>query len=56
MNTVVEDCVVVELKALDSLSGAHTAQVLNYLKASGLKVGMLFNFGNPKVEMKRLLL
>lgn len=53
---VVDGCVVVELKALDCLTGAHAAQVLNYLKASGLKVGLLFNFGNPRVEMKRLLL
>ncbi|RAU20468.1 GxxExxY protein [Paramagnetospirillum kuznetsovii] len=53
---VVDGCVVVELKALDSLTGAHSAQVLNYLRASGLKVGMLFNFGRPRLEMKRLLL
>jgi GxxExxY protein len=53
---VVEDTVIVELKAVDALTTAHRSQVLNYLKASGLPVGLLFNFGLPRIQIKRLLL
>ena len=53
---IVENQVVVELKALEVLSPSHVGQVLNYLRASGLKVGLLFNFGRPKVEFRRVLL
>ncbi len=52
---VVEAAVVVELKALAGLNGDHVAQVLAYLKASGLKVGLLFNFGRKSLETKRLV-
>jgi GxxExxY protein len=51
------DCIVVELKALRELVGEHRAQVLNYLKASGLKLGLLVNFGAaPKARVERLVL
>lgn len=53
---VVEDMVIVETKAVDALIKAHQAQVLNYLKASRLPVGLLFNFSKPSLEMKRVLL
>ena len=50
------DKVIVELKALDHLSGKEEAQLLNYLKATGMKVGVLINFGShPKLEWKRLV-
>jgi GxxExxY protein len=45
--------VVVELKALAALNGDHMAQVLAYLKASRLKVGLLLNFGRRSLEVKR---
>ena len=48
--------IVVELKALDRLSGKEESQLLNYLKATGMKVGVLINFGShPKLEWKRLV-
>ncbi|MEQ8848137.1 GxxExxY protein [Botrimarina sp.] len=50
---VVEGGVLVELKAVRSLDDVHAAQVLNYLKATGLTVGLLLNFGAPRVEVKR---
>jgi GxxExxY protein len=50
------DKIVVELKALDRLSGKEESQLLNYLKATGMKVGVLINFGShPKLEWKRLV-
>ena len=49
--------VIVELKALDCLTGREEAQVLNYLKATSLRVGLLINFGSKgRLEWKRLVL
>jgi GxxExxY protein len=49
--------ILVELKAQESLSGREEAQVLNYLKATGIKVGLVINFGShPNLEWKRLVL
>jgi GxxExxY protein len=48
--------VIAELKALDRLSGTEEAQLLNYLKATGLKVGLLINFGSHgKLEWERFV-
>jgi GxxExxY protein len=49
------DEVIIEIKALSSLSGIEEAQLINYLKATGLKVGLLINFGNKSLEYKRLV-
>jgi GxxExxY protein len=48
--------IIVELKALDKLTSREESQVLNYLKASGLEVGVLVNFGAPSLEWKRIVL
>ena len=48
--------VIVELKALQNLSGQEEAQVINYLKASGLHKALLFNFGSGSLQHKRLVL
>ena len=46
--------IIVELKAIDRLTGKDTAQLLNYLKAAGLRLGLLINFGNSeKLEWER---
>ena len=50
------DQIIVELKAMDHLSGKDESQLLNYLKASGFKVGLLINFGSHgKLEWKRFV-
>lgn len=49
------DEVIVEIKAISGLSGVEEAQLINYLKASGLKVGLLINFGSSSLEYKRLV-
>jgi GxxExxY protein len=48
--------VIIELKAIESLEKLHEAQLLNYLKATGYKVGLLVNFTHPKAEIKRFVL
>lgn len=51
------DKVLVELKAVSALTDEHRAQVQNYLNATGLRVGLLVNFGHyPKVEYERYVL
>ena len=47
--------VIVEIKALAELTGIEEAQLINYLKATGLKVGLLINFGSKSLEYKRLV-
>ena len=49
----VEEKVMVELKAAKAIAPEHQAQIINYLKATGIEVGLLINFGNPKLEYKR---
>ena len=50
---IVENKVLVELKAVSNLAPEHSAQVINYLNATGIEVGLLINFGNPKLQYKR---
>jgi GxxExxY protein len=52
---VVENKVILELKAQEKISGAHEAQLINYLNASGLRVGLLVNFCYPKAVIKRIV-
>ena len=49
----VEEKVIVELKALKAIAPVHPAQIINYLNATGIEVGLLMNFGNPRLEYKR---
>jgi len=53
---LVYDEIIVEIKALDQLIGKHHAQVINYLKATKKKVGLLINFGEESLVWKRFVL
>lgn len=52
---VVQGSVIVELKAVKALDEIHMAKCLNYLKATGLRVCLLINFGTPRLQIKRLI-
>lgn len=52
---VTETEIIVEIKALDELTGRERAQLINYLKASGITRGLLFNFGAPRLQYERLV-
>jgi GxxExxY protein len=49
------DTIIVELKALSELRSEHDSQILNYLKATGLKVGYVVNFGEQSLKYKRFI-
>jgi GxxExxY protein len=53
---VVEDTVLVELKAVKAVDQVHMAQCLNYLKATGMPLCLLLNFGSPRLQVKRVIL
>ena len=50
---IVNELVVVELKAIQKLNKPHEVQLVNYLRATGFPVGLLINFGEEKIEIKR---
>jgi GxxExxY protein len=52
---LIENSVLVELKAVKALDAVHAAQCLNYLKATGLSLCLLLNFGNPRLEVRRFV-
>ncbi|MCK5138407.1 MAG: GxxExxY protein [Thermodesulfovibrionia bacterium] len=49
---IVEDKIIIEIKAINTITTQHEAQLINYLKATGIKVGLIVNFGD-KLEFKR---
>lgn len=53
---IVNDSVLLELKAARIIDEIHQAQLLNYLKATGLRLGLILNFGTPKLGIKRMVL
>lgn len=50
---VVEDKILIELKAVNALVNEHFSQLINYLKATEIEVGLIINFGKPKLEYRR---
>jgi GxxExxY protein len=52
---LVEDVLLVELKTVNALDDAHRMQCTNYLKATGLRLCLLLNFGKPRLEIKRVV-
>ena len=56
MDIVIENKIILELKAIECLSDVHLAQALSYLKATGFKLAILFNFGQKSLETQRVVL
>ena len=56
VDILVEDAVILELKAVEQIQKIHEAQLLNYLKATGVNIELLINFKYPKAEIKRFVL
>lgn len=55
LDLIVEDVVLVELKALKEINNTEQNQILNYLRVFNLEVGLLINFGAPSLQFKRLI-
>ena len=53
---LVDNKLILELKVVEVISNVHKAQVLNYLRATGMKLGLILNFAKPRLEYKRLVL
>ncbi len=53
---LVDDKIILELKSVKTIIDAHRAQTLNYLKATGIKLTIILNFGKKKLEFERLVL
>jgi GxxExxY protein len=53
---LVDNKLILELKTVDTIANVHKAQVLNYLRATGIKLGLILNFAKPRFEYKRLVL
>ena len=52
---IVENNIVIEIKAAKTIDNSHQAQLINYLKTCNKKYGLIINFGKPKVEIKRMI-
>ena len=55
LDLVVNEKIIIELKAVKEFDGSHIAQVISYLKATGLKIGLLLNFAKATLEIKRIV-
>ncbi|MHC4116521.1 MAG: GxxExxY protein [Planctomycetota bacterium] len=52
---LVDNKLILELKTVDAVADIHKAQILNYLRATGMKLGLILNFAKPRLEYKRLV-
>jgi GxxExxY protein len=52
---IIENKVIVELKAVSEIQDVHKAKIISYLKASGCKIGLIINFARPIIEIKRVI-
>ena len=55
-DVLVEDCLIVELKAVRQIAEEHVAQILGYLKSTRIETGLLVNFGSSKLSVKKYLM
>jgi GxxExxY protein len=55
VDLLVEQAIVIELKTVQQLNSAHRAQCLNYLRATGMHLCLLLNFGRPRLEVRRVV-
>jgi len=55
VDVVIDDKIIVELKAVSELNNIHQAQMISYLKTADKKVGLILNFAKPKLEIKRIM-
>ena len=53
---IVDDSVIADTKVIDRITGLERGQMLNYLRISGLRVGLIINFHKPKLEWQRVIL
>ncbi len=53
---LVDNKVILELKTVEAIANIHKAQLLNYLRATGIKLGLILNFAKPRLEYRRLVL
>ena len=56
VDLIIEDRLIVELKAVEAINPVHFAQLRSYLKATGLHVGLLLNYNKPKLDIRRVIL
>ena len=52
---IVEDTMIVELKVAKEITAIHEAQLINYLRATGIRIGLILNFGQPRLGIRRLV-
>lgn len=55
VDLIVDEKIIIELKAVKNIDNSHLAQCINYLKATGKKLALLINFGNSRVQVKRVI-
>ncbi|MCF7874300.1 MAG: GxxExxY protein [Candidatus Omnitrophica bacterium] len=55
LDFLIEDLLIIEMKVTEKIGNIHLAQILSYLKATGKKIGLILNFANTRLEIKRVI-